>query len=539
MSYTLRSHQAEFDRLLGEVVRGRRVRRVIAAVTPGGGKSSLPVIAAARMLAAGRADRICWVVPRMSLQVQAEQAFLDPGLRAHLGFGGQIRAATNDVDPSRGLAGYTTTIQALGRDAGGRNRRAFERHRHVLVVDEGHHVWDGGEWHSALAPLVERAALVVLMSGSLVRHDGEPIAFLPYRDAADGRVVDLEGGDGTAAIRYSRADALAERAIIPLAFSHHDAQAEWVARDGSARQIASFDGAKGREASDALYAALSTEFAESLLEKAVADWGAARARNPRAKLLVVCASIEQAHRHLGRLLARGHRAGLATSQDSRSALGAIAAFKRHGPGALDLLVTVAMAYEGLDVPAATHLACLTHIRSYPWIEQMLARVTRFDRGAGPWGRQLARAFVPDDPRMRRIIEEIRGEQDAVLPPRDQGDGDEDGDGTPGERRPPTRVEPRSSAVSREWATDLVTGRSLTPAELLPAAPGPAPGPAPSEREAGLRAKIQQFCTRNDSRMRWAHGETNRRVYRKFRRPRDGMTLPQLEAVWAWLQSGAS
>jgi hypothetical protein len=521
------------------VVRGRRVRRVIAAVTPGGGKSSLPVIAAARMLAAGRADRICWVVPRMSLQVQAEQAFLDPGLRAHLGFGGQIRAATNDVDPSRGLAGYTTTIQALGRDAGGRNRRAFERHRHVLVVDEGHHVWDGGEWHSALAPLVERAALVVLMSGSLVRHDGEPIAFLPYRDAADGRVVDLEGGDGTAAIRYSRADALAERAIIPLAFSHHDAKAEWVARDGSARQIASFDGAKGREASDALYAALSTEFARV----PSGEGGGRLGGGP---------GPESPGQAAGRL--RLDRAGPSppgAAPGPRPPGGAgDQPGQPVGPGgdrglqaararALDLLVTVAMAYEGLDVPAATHLACLTHIRSYPWIEQMLARVTRFDRGAGPWGRQLARAFVPDDPRMRRIIEEIRGEQDAVLPPRDQGDGDEDGDGTPGERRPPTRVEPRSSAVSREWATDLVTGRSLTPAELLPAAPGPAPGPAPSEREAGLRAKIQQFCTRNDSRMRWAHGETNRRVYRKFRRPRDGMTLPQLEAVWAWLQSGAS
>ena len=35
------------------------VRDVLAAVTPGGGKSLLPVIAAARMIAAGIVERVC------------------------------------------------------------------------------------------------------------------------------------------------------------------------------------------------------------------------------------------------------------------------------------------------------------------------------------------------------------------------------------------------------------------------------------------------------------------------------------------------
>ena len=37
-----------------------------------------------------------------------------------------------------------------------------------------------------------------------------------------------------------------------------------------------------------------------------------------------------------------------------------------------ILVTVAMAYEGLDAPEVAVVAALTHIRSLPWLEQMIA-----------------------------------------------------------------------------------------------------------------------------------------------------------------------
>ena len=35
-------------------------------------------------------------------------------------------------------------------------------------------------------------------------------------------------------------------------------------------------------------------------------------------------------------------------------------------------MTVAMAYEGLDAPEVAVVAALTHIRSRPWLEQMVA-----------------------------------------------------------------------------------------------------------------------------------------------------------------------
>ena len=80
---------------------------ILATVTPGGGKSLLPVIAADVV------QRVCWVVPRDSLRLQAEEAFADPFWRAALDHRLSVRAADNEPDPGRGSAGYVTTYQAI------------------------------------------------------------------------------------------------------------------------------------------------------------------------------------------------------------------------------------------------------------------------------------------------------------------------------------------------------------------------------------------------------------------------------------------
>ena len=77
------------------------------------------------------------------------------------------------------------------------------------------------------------------------------------------------------------------------------------------------------------------------------------------------------------------RSRIATS-DERDAHETLAAFRlRPEPS---VLVTVAMAYEGLDAPAVAVCAALTHIRSRAWLEQMIARATRVDPAAGPYRR---------------------------------------------------------------------------------------------------------------------------------------------------------
>ena len=207
----LRTHQARVAAIVQAVAAGEavEVRDILAAVTPGGGKSLLPVIAAAALVRAGIVDRICWVVPRDSLRLQAEEAFADPAWRTALSHGLSVRAAGNDGDPCRGLAGYVTTYQGIAA-APDLHLAEFARHKYLLVVDEVHHLPalsdaapdplaepgadEASGWSRALQPLLETARLRLLLSGTLERADGRGILWLPYRAGPRSQTREVEPG---------------------------------------------------------------------------------------------------------------------------------------------------------------------------------------------------------------------------------------------------------------------------------------------------------------------------------------------------------
>ncbi|MDQ2803193.1 MAG: DEAD/DEAH box helicase family protein, partial [Pseudomonadota bacterium] len=297
-SRPLRTHQQQLLGVVQAIATGEaaEVRDILAAVTPGGGKSLLPVIAAARLIDAGIVERVCWVVPRDSLRLQAEEAFADPHWRASLGHGLSVRAADNTPDPCRGLSGYVTTYQGVAA-APDLHLAEFQRHRTVLVVDEVHHlpaladagghgagsITSGAEdeassWSQALLPLLECATIRLLLSGTLQRSDGRGILWLPYRRGplAATREVDL-AAPGWAVVGYSRAQALAERAVLPVTFGALDGEASWLepAGDGpdeTERQAVGPHRLSGSHPTEttrpALFTALRTGFADSLLREA-------------------------------------------------------------------------------------------------------------------------------------------------------------------------------------------------------------------------------------------------------------------------------
>ena len=215
-------------------------------MTPGRGKSLLPVIAAARLIAAGVVDRVCWIVPRDSLRLQAEEAFADPAWRAALGHAVSVRAAENAPDPCRGLGATspptrawpprptctspssaatatcwsstkcTTSPPRPGSTPWPRGRRGRLVARHPAAAGDG--------------------AVRLLLCGTLERADGRAILWLPYRrgESARTREVDLEA-PGFAVVGYSRAQALAEKAVLPVRFGALDGEAEWL--DEERRQV--------------------------------------------------------------------------------------------------------------------------------------------------------------------------------------------------------------------------------------------------------------------------------------------------------------
>ena len=423
-----------------------QARDILAAVTPGGGKSLLPVLAAARLVAAGVVERVCWVVPRDSLRLQAEEAFADPTWRDALGHALSVRAADNAPDPSRGLAGYVTTYQGVAA-APDLHLAELRRHRTLLVVDEVHHlpalaevdpaaaaqVAAGAEdvassWSRALLPLFECAAVRLLLSGTLERADGRGILWLPYRRGRKARTREVElDAPGWAVVGYSRKQALAERAVLPVTFGALDGEASWRDETGLELGPHRLAGLHPDETTrPALFTALRTGFAEALLREAFVAIRDLRARRrqqrdlpPTAsarglgKLLVVAPDQAAARRYLevvrGWIPAAqaGQVAQIATA-DTPGAHAVLAAFRlRPEPS---ILVTVAMAYEGLDAPEVAVVAALTHIRSPPWLEQMVARATRVDPYAGPYEQQRALVYHPDDPLFAQFRRRMEFEQ---------------------------------------------------------------------------------------------------------------------------------
>ncbi len=622
----LRSHQRQLADIVEAMARGEAggevggeaggVRDVLAAVTPGGGKSLLPVIAAARLIGAGIVSRVVWIVPRDSLRLQAEEAFADPVWRAALDHSLSVRAADNGRDPCRGLAGYVTTYQGVAA-APALHLAEARRHPTLVVTDEVHHLpalgeepveeaeepapapdlfavpgFDAGTdgppapddasaWSRALAPVLAAARVRLHLSGTLERADGRAILWLPYRRskaAAKAREVDLDA-KGWKVIGYSRAQALRDRAVLPVTFGALDGEASWSVRGESQEggRVAlgphRLSGPMPSETTrPALFSALRTEFAEALLREAYLALAELRAeRRARlgdgatrglGKLLVVAPDQACARRYLELVrswLPRGRaarEARLATSSE-RDARDALAAF-RLAPRP-SILVTVAMAYEGLDAPEVAVVAALTHIRSRPWLEQMIARATRIDRHAGPPETQRALVFHPDDPLFANFRRRIETEQGTLARPR-------------GRRRPaldlPLWLAAERAAMREERGPDILPLESralaLRYATLRPgpefasvrpdADPWPevelhAPDPAtPSTIERRLRARLADAVARQvvedegapEAARQMGFGPHAQHRYnavlkRVTGRGRAEMGAPELEAALAWLE----
>lgn len=415
----LRSHQTEFQKICREIKLSQQLRRVILHVCPGGGKSAIPVIAAHELVPA-IGEFVGWITPRENLRYQGETAFTAGWLRSLIGHNNEARATANDADLLRGKIGYVTTYQALIAARSYRpnpHLALFRRKRGILILDEPNHLAVGEDFAAAVEPLIEEAAVVVLMGGHFTRHDDQRIAFLDYLppDSQNRSFVDLTQSERQRTIRYSLSDATREHAIIKINFELRDAKAGWDVEDDNGvllpDQIASFVGASRSRTKKALFTALNTELFDELIAEAVQFWRDRRRHNPRSRLFIVAPSISQAERAYQQLQKMNvHDAGIAHSEDA-AALETIERFQHKRRPHLNVLSSVAMVYEGMDVPEADVLVCLTHIRSREWIEQVLHRVTRHDRtNQLPWEQQFATIFAPRDRFFVELMAEIKADQ---------------------------------------------------------------------------------------------------------------------------------
>lgn len=411
----LRKHQLDMQRIARKIRSQGETKNILVDVTPGGGKSALPMILA-KELAEPMGYKICWVVPRDALRAQGEHDFVDAKKRTDFGHKSEMRASGNDINPSRGKAGYITTYQSIAKNPE-LHAHEFRAHKYILFLDECHHIPHKGQsddneakYYEAIRPLVELAEIRIFASGTLERHDDNKIAFLPYGRNTNAEIIDWSPRNGWEFIRYSRKDALEESAIVPLHFHIMDGRAKWLdIKTGEIRDIDSIADAPLKDQAKALRTVLETEYAYQLLDKCVSAWREYKDYiYPSARMLVVSPNITVAGDYCKYLKKQGLNTLIATSEDSDEAKDNIDSYKA---GKVDILVTVGMAYEGLDVPQITHVACLTNIRSKPWIEQCICRANRTDKDGGKTHGYI---YYPDEPKMKDIIGKIAANLPAAI-----------------------------------------------------------------------------------------------------------------------------
>jgi superfamily II DNA or RNA helicase len=509
MPFTLRKHQREIVEVCREILSGKPITEIILSVTPGGGKSFVPVIIAENLIPAV-AEKICWVVPRNSLKYQGEGEFCDPRWRTAK----RIRAADNGEDLSRGLAGYVTTYQAVGQNPEC-HAAEFGRHKYILFLDEFHHVAYDSVWHHALKPLVynENTVLVIKASGTLSRGDGEWIAFLKY-DALGN--INLTNDEHRRVITYSRSAAIVDGAILPVEFELVDGEAEWEEQDGHHSTSA----LSGEESAKALFTALRTEFANHLLEAAFEEYFKIKKEYSNAKILIVAPNIKIAKAYYDYVYVRGQNPRIATSEDTPQARKNIKDFKGT---VCDVLVTVAMAYEGLNVPEISVICCLSHIRSVPWLEQCFARANRI-----ACGKDRAIVIAPADWSFKKAVRMIEKEQ---LTPLNNSEGQQEllSKGEQGE----------CGGEAKPWIIPLSSRANLDGSAVAPP-PLDLPPCSPSDAEKILRKNINGVITTFINRQLHGNKQAHQKMlYRRMKlvctKPVADMNQKELEKVWLWLR----
>ena len=406
MKIKLRSHQSELNSCIDGIISGSKrfksVKRIIISACPGSGKGSC-CVNAGKLIKAGLADNICLIVPRTNLQLQAEQVCMDTFFQKLFNVNISLRASTNDYNPTRGLHGFISTYQALGHDKRKHVLEIIKKRRYILIQDEFHHVEEDSPWADSVGDLMEAAKYVILMSGTLSRANKKQIAFMKYKNG----YVDLKGDKETYVIRYPRSEALKELAVLPMKFHLYDGSFEWEAHNGKKVAVQSFASVQRTDRSSALFTALETEFSNQLIDRSLVHWLKAREKNPRSKILFICARIGDARRCMSYLTGLNVPSLLVTSHgDHKECIQNIEKYKANAP----VMVTIAIGYEGLDVPAMTHVCVLTRIRSHEWLEQACSRPTRHDKKAGPYSSQIAHVFAPKDQAFLEFVDVIEKEQ---------------------------------------------------------------------------------------------------------------------------------
>lgn len=531
----------------------------VADIFAGSGKELFAIASFRTLYDLGAADVAIVFTPNMSLVDQFSTSFTDVEYNPDT-----VAWPSDNVEPllrdhgGKKCIAVVASYQALFAAADKYVRLVKRCHeqgkRVVLVLDEAHHLALQQGWHSALMEeLYCHPAVVhrIVMSGTLMRWDGEEIPVVPYR-LEDGKKYPIVN------IHFSLAAAINAKVVCPFSITLGDGHTTWDANDGEGevhKQIAAQTNDKDakRAIRGALKGPEDTDEEDAcpfryrlwLTEKGIEHWNECRRKGHRTRMVVVCANRKAARRICRNIMAMDKvmpdgslkkiDAVLAIMPDKGEKDVSKAVISSFQGGSHDVLVTVGMAYEGLNVPDVKHVILLTNSRSTVILTQAASRANRALSGM-PYDNQRAYIFAMDDKLTREWIDFLRAEGALGIAVKRTGKGPPV---VPPPGGPPIIFTESDGGPTRREVV-ISHAAAVTAMEPIPDVQMTAVSEHPVTRASirrecqALRKEINEICTRRDRRL--VRGATMRQVHGTWRGLAIAqMSIDQLRDVLAYVR----
>lgn len=497
---------------------------------PGAGKTLASGFVARDLMRDGMAGRLLIVVPTFALRAQWMSALASLGVIVDGETMNNGRGERDTIDGAQ-THGWVVTYQSLYSDRG-THRILNSRRPTMAILDEVHHLGEDASWGKAsieaLGPCVRRLGL----SGTPFRGTRDAIPFVEFDD--DGLAVYRDHADGTPYPRgfdYSYGRALHDNPppVRPILFDQYAGDVAWLEQwTGAEKTVNLGDNLGRRDRASANRHALDHrgQWLRTVLSDADARLLMVRSEgDPAAQGLVLCIDTRHAFAVEGLLkdLTGPASVSVAVSKDlagrdiTGEARETIAAFKKS---TARWLVAVAMVTEGIDIPTLRVGVWATVVRSPLRFRQGMGRLIR-RTGLPEDVDQTAYMFVPRDPEMTQLADEVYDEVKLALLEKDEpGEPGEPGPGGEGqdelpfdafrraEAEDPSIHAPGLGAVDPEYAARIAreSGQPLGAVAAVIAAMakfGPSGIPAP---EAAPAAASRDAAASYGKRLKAARGE---------------------------------
>ena len=370
-------------------------RDFLLVATPGAGKTTFALTAAAELLARREVASLTVVTPTEHLKHQWAQAAarfgiaIDPSYR-----NAQGRAGAD-------FAGVAVTYAQVAAHPA-LHRQRTENRRTLVIFDEIHHAGDALSWGDATKEAFDPARRRLALTGTPFRSDANPIPFVSYLDEPGG------GRRSASDYVYGYGPALEDGVVRPVIFLAYSGEMHWRTRAGDEITATLGTPMTKDQIAQAWRTALDPagEWVSRVLEAADKRLTEVRRGMPDAGGLVIAGDHEDARAYAGLLRGLTGKRPVVVLSDDKAASKKISAFADSDDR---WMVAVRMVSEGVDIPRLAVGVYATSVSTALFFAQAVGRFVRVrQRG------ETASVFLPSVPVLLAYAAELEAERDHVL-----------------------------------------------------------------------------------------------------------------------------